>query len=139
MPQVYLFRADDYYRHGPVGRPVGSDADTADIQNFVDHVLHKESNRTSRYVSFTEVLQIARKFTTAPDNRQIRKVALAKLRDLASQGTITIWDVSGVCKTLAQSPKKLSRWTKDVRAAMERNRELLIEGRMPAELFKRVK
>jgi hypothetical protein len=139
LPRAYVFRADDSYRQGPVGLALGPEADTADIQNFVEHVLHKESNQTSRYVSFAEVLTIARKFTTAPDNRHIRKVALASLQNLASEGTIVIWEPESVFETLARSAKKLARWAGDVQATMRRNRELLIEGQIPAELLKRVK
>src|SRR5436190_14967945 len=88
----YIFRGDDNYRGGPVGRALGVEADTADIQNFADHVLRKESNLSSRYTSFTEETKIARKFTLASDNRFVRKAEMARLRELQSQGTIKIWD-----------------------------------------------
>src|SRR5205823_2612320 len=72
----YVFRGDDHYRGGPLGRALGAEADTADIQNFADHVLRKESTRTSRYTSFTEEVKVARKFTTASDNRHVQKVEM---------------------------------------------------------------
>lgn len=85
----YLFRGDDNYRGGPVGLAFGSEADAADIQNFADHVLRKESSRTSRYVSFTEEVRVARRFTSAADDRRVRKVEAARLRELMAQGIIT--------------------------------------------------
>ena len=59
-PRKYIFRGDDNYRGGPVGRALGAEADAADIQNIADHVLRKESNLSSRYTSFTEGAAVAR-------------------------------------------------------------------------------
>jgi hypothetical protein len=74
--RTYVFRGDDAYQGGPVGRALGAQADEADIQNFADHVLRKESNRASRYVSFTGEVKVARRFTSAPDNRNICKAEM---------------------------------------------------------------
>jgi hypothetical protein len=138
LPRTYLFRGDDFYRGGPVGRALGLEADSANIQDFIEHVLRKESNRTSRYVSFTEELKAAERFTLAPDNRHIRKVEWARLQDLASQGIIQIWDAERVYEALSQGSRKLVKKANDVRAAMRRNSELLIEGQLSEEFFERV-
>jgi hypothetical protein len=131
----YLFREDDHYRGGQVGRALGPDADAADIQSFPDHVLRKESRLTSRFISFTTEMKIARKFTSAGDDRAIRKVESAKLRILESQGIIRIWDPNQVFDAMKVGPKKLAKQAADVRAAMRRNSEILIEGQIPAEVL----
>jgi hypothetical protein len=127
-----LFRGDDNYRAGPVGRALGALADAADIQDFADHVLRKESKRTSRYTSFTTEVKVARKFTSASDNRYVRKADLAVLRELEAQAVIRIWQPDPVYAALRQGPKKLAKQAADVRAAMTRNSEVLIEGQIPA-------
>jgi hypothetical protein len=127
----YLFRGDDNYRGGPVGFSLGEEADAADIQDAAEHVLRKESQRTSRYTSFTMETKIARKFTSAPDNRYVHKVELLVLRELERQGFIRIWNAEQVHAVLRQGPKKLANQAADVRAAMRKNREILIEGRIP--------
>lgn len=127
----YLFRGDDNYRGGPVGFSLGEEADAADIQDFAEHVLRKESQRTSRYTSFTMEPKIAHKFTSAPDNRYVRKVELTALHELERQGFIKVWDAEQVHAVLRQGPKKLANQAADVRAAMRKNREILIEGQIP--------
>jgi hypothetical protein len=127
----YIFRGDDYYRGGPVGRPLGAEADAADIQDMAEHVLRKESRRTSRYTSFTRETKIARKFTSFPDNRHVRKVEMVVLRDLAIRGIIRIWQPDQVHAALRQNSGKLAKQAADVRAAMQKNREILIEGQIP--------
>jgi hypothetical protein len=131
----YLFRADDDYRGGPVGRTLGFEADLADIQNFSDHVLRKESRLTSRFTSFTSEVKIARRFTSMADSRFIRKVELATLRVLESQGIIRIWDPDQVFEAMRDGASKQAKQAADVRAAMRRNRELLIEGQVSEGAF----
>jgi hypothetical protein len=133
----FLFRGDDNYRGGPAGRALGAEADTADIQNFADHVLRKESNRTSRYTSFTQELKVARKFTSASDNRYVSKADIAALRELETQGQIRIWDPDQVEAALREGPRKLPKQAADVRAAMRRNSEILVEGRIPVGILER--
>jgi len=134
----YLFRGDDWYRGGNIGRAMGFEADEADIQSFADHILRKESYLSSRYTSFTTDTKVARKFTSAADNRCVIKVELTKLRELQSQGRLGIWDAELVFDSLRQCPKKIARQAADVRAAMRRNREILIEGQIPAEVIESV-
>jgi hypothetical protein len=132
----YLFRGDDNYREGSVGRSLGADADAADIQNFADHVLRKETSKTSRFTSFTTEVKIARKFTSAGDSRDVRKVELAQLRELEACGIVRIWDADQVYAALKTASRKFAKQAADVRTAMSRNREILIEGQIPAEMPK---
>lgn len=128
----YLFRGNSNYRDGPIGKALDMDADEADIQNPADHVLRKQSRLSSRYASFTTEVAIARSFTSAPDNRYIRKVDLKELRKLESNGRICLLDADRVYNELLMSDKKkLVRQAADVRAAMKRNNEVLIEGQIP--------
>jgi hypothetical protein len=132
MKRNYLFRGDDNYVGGPVGRALGSDADAADIQDPAEHVLRKESERSSRYTSFTEEVNVARKFTSAQDNRRVHKAELVELRNLEAHGVIRILDPDRVYEALLASGKKLAKQAADVRTAMRRNSEILIEGQIPA-------
>jgi hypothetical protein len=133
----YVFRGDDNYCRGFVGRALGAEADTADIQNFAEHVLRKESSRTSRYTSFTTEIKVARRFTSAPDNRYVGKADMAILRDLEAQGSIRIWGPDQVYEVLKHGTKRLAKVADDVRTAMRRNSEILIEGQIPAGILQR--
>jgi hypothetical protein len=135
--RTYIFRGDDNYRGGPLGRPLGAEADAADIQTFADHVLRKESTKTSRYVSFTEESKVARRFTSVPDNRNVVKAEVEALRELEKQGAIRLWDPDQVYEALSQGPKKLAKQAADVRAAMRRNSEILIEGQISTAVLGR--
>src|SRR5260370_945127 len=136
--RTYVFRGDDGYVSGPVGLALGDDADAADLQNFADQVLRKETRLSSRYRSFTDNVRIARRFTSAEDNRNVRKAEVSRLRELESQGVLRLWDADQVFEALQEGPKKLAKQAADVRTAMRRNREILIEGQVPAELLKNV-
>lgn len=133
----FIFRGDDHYHGGPVGRPLGVEADAAEIQNFADHVLRKERNLTSRFTSFTEEVKVARKFTSAPDNRYVSKADMGALRRLEIQGTIRTWDPDQVYATMQIGSRKLAKQAGDVRAAMRKNSEILIEGQIPAGILDR--
>jgi hypothetical protein len=135
--RAYVFRGDDNHQDGPVGRALGVEADEADIQDFPDHVLRKESSRSSRYKSFTEEMRVARRFTSASDNRYVCKAEMAKLLELQAQGVIKIWDPDQVHEALSAGPKKMAKQAGDVRAAMKRNSEILIEGQVPARVLER--
>jgi hypothetical protein len=134
----YLFRGDNNFTGGSIGRAFGEKADEAEIQTFADHVLRKESRQTSRYVSFTSEIKIARKFTSASDNRFVAKVAKSTLCELETRGIIKVWEPSAVEAAMGRGPKKLARQAADVRAAMTRNREVLIEGQIPGTVVQAV-
>lgn len=132
---AYLLRGDDYYRGGPIGKALGVEADEADIQDFADHVLRKETRRSSRYTSFTTEVKIAKKFSRAADCRAVVKVKTAVLRELESQNVLRIWNSNQVYERLIRDTKKLAKQAGDVRTAMRRNGEILIEGQVPANVI----
>jgi hypothetical protein len=136
----FLFRADDDYKTGnPVGFELGSEgAQQADIQNPLEHVLDKEAGDTSIYVSFSTAIKIpggggAIKFTK---KNKILKVAWEALKQLETEGKIRIYTPEQVAELVRQNPKKkMSKQANNVKAAMEKNGEILIEGQIPGELI----
>ncbi len=132
----YLFRADDNYKIGnPVGFELNSqEAIAADIQNPWVHVLDKESVQTSRYISFSSAITIqggggSQKFTK---NNKIFKVPWKVLQQLEAEGKIRIYTPEDVAEIINQHPKKkVRRKANDVKAAMEKNGEIIIEGQIP--------
>lgn len=60
---------------------------------------------------------------------------MSDLRKLESCGVIRIFDADQVHAILSAAPGKLARQAADVRAAMRRNREILIEGQIPAGIL----
>jgi hypothetical protein len=140
----FLFRADDDYHMGyPVGFELGSeDAQQAKIQSPLEHVLEKETGDTSIYVSFSTAIRIpqgggAIKFTK---NNKILKVALEALQQLESEGKIRIYTPEQVAEILRQNPqKKISKQANNVKAAMEKNGEILVEGQIPGKFIVRAK
>ena len=136
----YLFRADDNYTKGdPVGFELASvDIQKAEIQDFKEHVLDKESGQTSRYVSFSTAIAIpggggSRRFTK---KNKIFKVALEALQNLEAEGKIRIYTPEKVAELISQHPKKKIRnLANDVKTAMEKNGEIIIEGQIPGYLI----
>ncbi len=136
----YLFRADDNYTKGdPVGFELASvDAQEAEIQDFQEHVLDKESGQTSRYVSFSTAIAIpggggSRRFTK---KNKILKVALEALQNLEAEGKIMIYTPEKVAELISQHPKKKIRnLANDVKTAMEKNGEIIMEGQIPGDLI----
>lgn len=135
----YLFRADDNYK---IGEPVGFELDSeqamaAEIQNPLDHVLNKESGQTSRYVSFSVAIAIkggggSGRFTK---KNKILKVATKALQELESEGTIRIYTPEQVGEIIRQNPKKkISKQANNVKSAMDKNGEILVEGQIPGAL-----
>lgn len=136
----YLFRADDNYRMGdPVGFELDSEeAMEADIQNPLNHVLDKESGQTSRYISFSVAIAIkggggSRRFTK---KNKILKVASEALNQLEADGKIRMYTPEQVAEMIRQNPKKkISKEANNVKAAMEKNGEILIEGQIPGDII----
>ena len=56
---------------------------------------------------------------------------MERLRELEAQGHIKIWTPDEVYEALQNGPKKLRKKAADVRAAMQKNGEILIEGQIP--------
>jgi hypothetical protein len=63
---------------------------------------------------------------------------LAGLKALEARGVIRMWDADQVHEVLANGPRKLAKQAADVRAAMKRNHEVLIEGQIPAGVLEAV-
>ncbi len=135
----YLFRADDNYSGGSVGRALGAEADGADIQTFADHVLRNESRMTSRFTSFTTETGAAARFSKATDLRNLSKARLDQLKELEAAGTIRIHTAESVYDAMRAGPKKMRNEASAVRDAMRRNAEVLIEGKIPEGILRSVK
>lgn len=129
----YLFRADDNYKNGDsIGFELDSEqAIEADIQDPMNHVFNKESGQTSKYTSFSNAISIkggggAKKFAK---NNKIFKVSTKVLQELETQGKIRIYSPEQVAEIIKQNPKKkINRETNNVKTAMEKNGEILLEG-----------
>ncbi len=126
------FRADDGYRGGPIGYPLGSDAAAgADVQTPWQHVDDKQGNMTSRYTSFSEELASVRpKF----GDRAV-KVKISDLQTLQDQGQIRILkpeDVRAAMEAEGMSKKEIS----GIMQQMKNNKEILVEGEIPENMIK---
>jgi hypothetical protein len=138
----FLFRGDDEWREGTgVGLPIGSEeAAEADIQTPWEHVREKQGEATSRYVSFSEIIGSAKggaaKFTRKD---VIAKAVWEALLDLKKKGVIQILEPQDVEAMMKAEKPKIRKLAGDVRTIMEKNREVLIEGRIPAEYLSRAK
>jgi hypothetical protein len=131
---TFVFRADDSYTSGPVGLPKGSkEALAAKIQTPLQHVLEKESDDTSRFVSFSVTRKGTLKFTK---KGKILKAAWDALQKLKADGVIEILTPEDVKAMVAADPKKsVRKRANDVYQAMKKNDEILIEGQVPEELL----
>jgi hypothetical protein len=59
------------------------------------------------------------------------------LRELEAREIIKVWDPDQAYEALRAGPKRLAKQAADVRAAMRRNSEILIEGQIPARVLER--
>lgn len=108
----------------------------------MDHVLKKKSGQSSRYVSFSTAISISgggepKKFTK---KNKILKAAWEALQQLESDGKIRIYTPEQVAEMIRQNPKKsISKQANNVKATMEQNGEILIEGQIPGDFIAWVK
>jgi len=108
----------------------------------LDHVLNKKSGKSSRYVSFSTAISIPggggpKKITK---KNKILKAAWEALQQLASDGKIRIYTPEQVAEMIRQNPKRqISKQANNVKVAMEKNGEILIEGQIPGDLIAWVK
>jgi len=124
-----LFRADDNYKGGAVGQKLGSEAD---INTPWEHV-RKESHQTSVFTSFS----FLKKATETFSKTNIIKGSVEELNKLAIQGTIEIYTVDDVVSIMKNHPKKKIRIdANNVKKIMEKNKEVLIKGQIPASYIK---
>lgn len=127
----FLFRGDDFYSGGPVGRPLGSDAD---ITTAWEHVRRK-SNETSIFTSFAEDRKSAAKFT---DGNNIYKVDLDRIRQLEADGVIKTYTPDEIFDMMRNSADtKIRRDASNVRDIMRKNKEILVEGQIPEDDVKK--
>jgi len=126
---TYLFRGDNNYTGGPIGRPLGS---LADISTPWEHV-RKESCQTSLFTSFTIRRRNAEKFAKSS---QIIKVSVSDLNILQQQGLLKIYDLEEVVSLMQNHPqKRVQRDAKNVQQILRKNGEILIEGQLPASII----
>jgi RHS repeat-associated protein len=135
-PSRYIFRGDKDYRGGAIGIPL-SEAHKAEIQDFAEHVLRK-NGRSSRYVSFSEALAVALEFAGPQGTHRVTKALMSALRELEAAGQVKIWTVDKVYEAMKNGPKEVAAKAEAVRYQMSKNRELLIEGQIPADILRRV-
>jgi hypothetical protein len=130
-----VFRGDANLRipnEIPIGLPLGSpEADQAEVQSMREHVLGKKGTQTSRFLSFTERLGIARAFAGTP-GPYVGKVEMKTLRALEAAGKIRIWTPESVRDHLKSGAedKKSQKAANDVYSPMKANAEILIEGQI---------
>jgi hypothetical protein len=141
-PRTFLFRGDDEWSEGQsVGLPLGSDeASEAQIQQPWVHVREHKGTTTSKYVSFSEIIGNktggAAKFTKKDS---IMKAAWDALKKLEEAGEVKIYTPDDVVRLMLAEKPKIRKLANDVRAIMLKNREVLIEGRIPAEYLVKAK
>ena len=126
---VTLFRGDDNYKKGAVGQTLDR---SADINTLWEHV-RKESNQTSIFTSFSTSKKIAETFSKT----NIIKIYSEELTQLESQEKIEVYTVDKVTKIMKSHPKKKIRIdANNVKRIMEKNKEVLIKGQIPASYIK---
>ena len=93
LASSFIFRADDEYRGGDIGRPLGSDADITDPYT---HVQNKKSGQSSIYTSFGDSKgKVSPKF-----GKNVSKVKLDELKKLEAEGIIKIHTPDDVQKMI---------------------------------------
>jgi RHS repeat-associated protein len=128
-----LFRGDDGYTGGDMGRPLGSDAD---IKDPWDHV-RRESTESSAFTSFSETNKSASKFT---EDGNVFKVDRAELEKMQEAGEIKIHTPEDVRDAMKVHPdKKVRKDANNVYEIMKKNDEVLVEGVIPENLIKKCK
>jgi len=126
---VTLFRGDDNYKGDAVGQRMETEAD---INTPWEHV-RKESNQTSIFTSFSTSKKVAETFSKT----DIIKIYYEALSELESQEKIEIYTVDEITKIMKSHPKKKIRIdANNVKRIMEKNKEVLIKGQIPASYLK---
>jgi hypothetical protein len=140
---TYRFRGDDSYRTGdPIGFRLDSqESNNADIQAPWKHI-RKKSNQTSRFSSFSLTRSVRNpdgsiggpiKFTKS---NKIIKVPWQALQKLEAEGKIKIYEPEDIADLMHNNHKrKVKMQANNVKAAMQKNQEILVEGQIPADLI----
>ena len=130
LASSYLFRGDDNYNGGSVGKPLGS---SADINTPWDHV-RKEDNKTSIFTSFATTRKSTKKFTS---ENNVSKVSLSDLNNLQKEGVIKVYSSDDVAEMMKNHPdKRIRKDANNVKQIMKKNNEVLIEGEIPESVIK---
>lgn len=128
---VALFRGDDGYVGGPIGIPLG---ESAEVETPWEHV-RRESAQSSTFTSFSETSTGAGKFTRS---NNIYKVEMDDIRALEQSGQIRVLTPADVFAKMKTHPdRKVRRDASNVKAIMEKNKEILIEGQISGDLVKK--
>jgi hypothetical protein len=118
--------------------PLNSEeAQAADIQTPMDHVLRKESRKSSIFTSFTIKVAVAERF--AGEKKSIVKVAMGILGRLEAEGKIRLWAAEDAYRWLREAGTKLAKHASATRDAMRRNAEILVEGQIPGEVIQQAR
>ena len=125
LDSKFLFRADDNYRGGDIGNPLGEK--DADIKDLYTHIQDKKTEETSIYTSFSE----NRSKVTPKFGNVVIKVSLDELRKLEAEGKIKIYTPEDVESIVGGKKGKNAAKT------MRNNNEVLIEGNIPKSLIQR--
>ncbi|WP_345739093.1 RHS repeat-associated core domain-containing protein, partial [Capnocytophaga sputigena] len=125
LDSKFLFRADDNYRGGDIGNPLGEK--DADIKDLYTHIQDKKTDETSIYTSFSE----NRSKVTPKFGSVVIKVSLDELRKLEAEGKIKIYTPEDVESIVGGKKGKNAAKT------MRNNNEVLIEGNIPKSLIQR--
>jgi len=125
LDSKFLFRADDNYRGGDIGNPLGEK--DADIKDLYTHIQDKKAEETSIYTSFSE----NRSKVTPKFGSVVIKVSLNELRKLEAEGKIRIYTPEDV-ESIVGGKKG-----KNAAKSMRNNNEVLIEGNIPTSLIQR--
>ncbi len=128
-----IFRGDDQYAGGPMGLPLGSDADIKDPKA---HVTRPSKGESSIYTSFSEEHGGALKFT---EDGNVYKVKRSDLQTLADEGKIRIITHENVGAEMDRIGGFSEKDKKNVAGNMKRNMEILVEGEIPAEMLEKCK
>lgn len=89
-------------------------------------------------MSFSNAISIkgkggAKNFTK---NNKILKVSVAAIQQLEAESKIKIYNPEQIIDILKQSPKKkISQEANNVKAIMEKNGEILVEGQIPSNVI----
>jgi hypothetical protein len=126
----FIYRGDNGYKGGDVGVPLGS---KADVMTPWEHVKMGDnpSGKTSVFTSYSESAKIADRFG------EVSKVSTTDLRALEAEGKIKIHTPESVANMMKTSgDKKLIRDANNVKQIMNKNQEILVEGKIDKKHIK---
>jgi hypothetical protein len=133
-----VFRGDKVHRPGsePIGKPIDdsiSEAEKARIAR--DHVKQRIRPEDSVFTSWSSSAVTARDKFAGGDPQKVTKVSYSDLHVLEAGGQVKIWFPEDVAARMKVSgDAKLAKQANAVMQDMKRNREILVEGVIPASV-----